>query len=100
MAKALLGLAALFLLASCTPGVQRSDPVVPLTVEGCKVERYVVTPNSNGGQEVVYVARCKPTETASVTTKVSCGRNCTRTVTTVTTVEGSPGASEIPVEKQ
>lgn len=98
MAKALLGLAALFLLASCTPSVSRQDPVVPLVVEGCKIERYVVVPDKNGGQETVYIARCSPTQTTSITSKYSCGRHCTKKVTTVTTFEGTPEASaaEIP----
>jgi hypothetical protein len=98
MKTLLLGLAALFMLASCTPGVSRQDPVVPLVVEGCKIERYVVIPDKNGSQESVYIARCAPTQTTSITSQYKCGRSCTKNVTTITTIEGTPepGAAEIP----
>lgn len=98
MKTLLLGLSALFLLAGCDPEARRSDPVVPINIEGCKIERYEVRPNKNAGEEVVYIARCQPTETASVTTKYRCGKSCTKKVTTITTIEGTPeaGAAEIP----
>lgn len=97
MKTILLGLAALFLLVGCEEGASRADLRVMPKIEGCSLERYEVQ-TKNGSSEVLYVARCKPTETASITTRYRCGRSCTKSVTTITTTEGTPeaGASEIP----
>lgn len=97
MKTILLGLTALFLLAGCEERAARADLSLMPKVEGCALERYEVQTKA-GGNEVLYVARCKPQETSSVTTQYSCGKHCTKKVTTITTIEGTPEptAAEIP----
>lgn len=104
--KLLLGLAALFLLASCDSAPEqiakakevsgRQDAPEMPKVEGCTLQRYVVgIPHPAGpDHEVVYVALCQPTKTVSTSMTRNCGKNCTQRITTVTTTEG------VPEEKQ
>jgi hypothetical protein len=105
MKNLFLGLAALLALASCTNASDsksyKSDAPVMPKLEGCTIERHVVTIAGGLGlsTEVVYVARCQPLTTSSTSTTRNCGKGCTQRITTITTTEGTPDGSlvqEIP----
>ncbi len=101
MNRILMGLLALLVLTSCSPEANRADAPVMPKIEGCKVERYVVRPCKGCNEEMVYVARCTPTETVSTSMSRSCGKNCRQKITTITTTEGTPdSAAEIPKESK
>lgn len=84
-------------LTGCTdpPYATKDDAAVTPKVEGCTFERYVVKPGKGWSAEILYVARCVPSTTTSVTTQYGCGKGCTKRVTTVTTVEGTPPEERI-----
>jgi hypothetical protein len=70
----MLALCMTILVGGCAEtNAQRNDAPVMPRIEGCSVERYVVK-SPHIGSEVLYVARCTPVKTTSVSTQYSCGK--------------------------
>jgi hypothetical protein len=86
MIKSILCLIVVLFLSACdsAPGARAlTMPPVPEELEGCKAFKLKVS--EDGITQSMYVLRCKKQTTT--TTQESCGKNCTKNISTTVAEE-------------